>query len=452
MKDMQTLSIKRITGTSALRDAVATLCDGAYTLLEIGSDSPVKVISDAGMLRHCTGVLDGCPSAVMAYTDYRDVDAEGKATRHPLIGCHMGSVRDDFDFGHLAVVRTDALREALAGTGDYEFAGWYALRLALMRLGRLEHIPETLYSMEALPDIREGERQFDYVDPRNRAVQIDMEKAFTAHLALIGGLTGVPRTVDVTEGVFPVEASVIIPVRDRVRTVGDAVRSALSQKTDFPFNVIVVDNHSTDGTTELLRGLAAESGGRLVHIIPSEPWHGIGGCWNIGITAPECGRFAVQLDSDDIYSSSDTLAQIVALFRHDRCAMVVGSYELVDFDGKPIPPSLISHSEWTDDNGANNALRINGLGAPRAFFTPVARAIGFPDTSYGEDYAMGLAVSGMYRLGRIYHSLYLCRRWEGNSDAALSLERINANNVYKDWLRRCELERRIARNAGRKNR
>ena len=444
---MQKISIDRITGTEEIRRRLDEAGDGEYTLLEIGGEAAgVKVTADEGMLRRCLGVMRGCPEAVMVYTDYRDVDSCGGVTRHPLIDCHAGSVRDDFDFGFMAVARTAALRQAVAAAGEYRFAGWYAVRLALMRQGRIERIPEPLYSAELMPDEREGERQFDYVDPRNRAVQVDMEQAFTEHLGLTGALTGEARRADVDAGVFPVEASVIIPVRDRVRTVGDAVRSALGQVTDFPFNVIVVDNHSTDGTTELLQEMAASSGGRLVHIVPDVAWHGIGGCWNIGINASECGRFSVQLDSDDIYSGPDTLQQIVDLFRRERCAMVVGSYELVDFDGNPIPPGLISHSEWTDGNGANNALRINGLGAPRAFFTPVAREIGFPDTSYGEDYAMGLAISGEYRLGRIYHSLYLCRRWEGNSDASLSLERSNANNVYKDWLRKCEIEKRIERN------
>lgn len=446
---MNTIKFNRICSTADIARAISGLGADELTVMELGGGAAVKVTADDDFCRKGAGVLLGSRDAVIVYSDYRDLGADGSVTPHRLIDCHLGSVRDDMDFGYLAIARTQTLREAVAEVGEHEFAGWYGLRLALMRRGALERIPELLYSVASLPAEREGESQFDYVDPRNRGVQIDMERAFTEHLRMIGGLAQGQKCISPEAGEFPVEASVIIPVRNRVRTIADAVKSALGQQTDFSFNVIVVDNHSSDGTTELLRELSAGAGGRLVHLIPEEPWHGIGGCWNIGVRGVECGRYAVQLDSDDIYSGPDTLQQIVDLFRKERCAMVIGSYELVDFDGNPIPPGLISHSEWTDDNGANNALRINGLGAPRAFYTPVAREIGFPDTSYGEDYAMGLAISGEYRIGRIYTSLYLCRRWEGNSDASLTLERVNANNIYKDWLRRCELEKRMTRNSRR---
>ena len=306
------------------------------------------------------------------------------------------------------------------------------------------HIPEPLYTVEITDTRKSGEKQFDYVNPRNREVQVEMEQAFTHHLREIGAW--IPRSAALIDPsadghTFPVEASVVIPVRNRARTVADAVRSALAQQTLFDFNVIVVDNHSTDGTSEILGQLAREDS-RVVHIVPESRSLGIGGCGNVAVHAPQCGRYAVQLDSDDLYSGPDTLVKVVEKFRSERCAMVIGSYELVDFEGKPLPPGLIDHREWTDDNGANNALRINGLGAPRAFYTPVIRSIEFPDVSYGEDYAVGLRISRSYRIGRIYESLYLCRRWEGNSDAALSVERVNANNVYKDWLRAVEIAAR----------
>ncbi len=315
-----------------------------------------------------------------------------------------------------------------------------------MRRGRPFLLAETLYSAGPENKSEDSEAQFSYVDPRNRASQIEMEQVFTEHLKAIGAYLAPSqcRKTDVSRGEFPVEASVIIPVRNRCRTIRDAVRSALSQVTDFPFNVIVVDNRSDDGTAEILAEIAAEDPRLVVKSTASIPYPaiGIGGCWNIAICSEECGRFAIQLDSDDLYSSESVLTRIVGKFREEQCAMVVGSYTLTDFDGNTIPPGLIDHAEWTDGNGRNNALRINGLGAPRAFYTPVAREIRFPDTCYGEDYAMGLAISRSYRIGRIYESLYLCRRWEDNTDHALPLERINRNNLYKDSLRTAEILKR----------
>lgn len=381
--------------------------------------------------------------APIVYCDYID----GEET-HPLIDWQRGSVRDDFDFGHIVMVPTPLLRETVERmTGDYMAAGWYDLRLRLSLRGEPFHIAENLYTVTARTADSDGEAQFNYVDPRNRASQIEMEEVFTAYLKAINAYidpSGV-RDTDISEGDFPVEASVIIPVRNRRLTISDAVLSALSQQTDFSYNVIVVDNRSTDGTSEILAELAARH--PSLHVIDTATGRyqhlGIGGCWNMAIGSEMCGRFAIQLDSDDIYSGPDTLQQIVDTFRRERCAMVIGAYTLTDFDRNIIQPGLIDHAEWTDANGRNNALRINGLGAPRAFYTPVAREIGFPDTCYGEDYAMALAISRSHRIGRIYDSLYLCRRWSDNTDHGLSLERINRNNHYKDSLRTAEILTRI---------
>ncbi|QCD34713.1 glycosyltransferase family 2 protein [Muribaculum gordoncarteri] len=384
--------------------------------------------------------------ASVVYSDYYE-RRDGLLSPHRLIDCSRGGVlRDDFDFGHLMLVDSRALESALASVQrHYDYAAFYALRLALSRQGKVVHCPELLYASEGVSG---GGSQFDYVDPRNRAVQVEMEQACTEHLKAVGAwLEPEFRKVDLS-GSWPVEASVVIPVRNRVSTVADAVKSALSQEAPFRFNVIVVDNHSTDGTTEVVASIAAADD-RVIHIVPESDTLGIGGCWNRALTDSQCGKFAVQLDSDDVYSDTSVLTRIVDEFYRSNCAMVVGSYMLTDFDKNPIPPGVIDHREWTDANGRNNALRVNGLGAPRAFFTPVVRDILFPDTCYGEDYAMGLAVSREYRIGRIYDVLYLCRRWEGNSDASLSLDRLNANNLYKDTLRSWELEARINLNRDR---
>ncbi len=385
--------------------------------------------------------------AVMVYADHLSIQ-EGQTVRHPVIDYQEGSLRDDFDFGSLVLLSTHHLRlfAQQPSLPDYQYAGWYALRLFLSRQGLLFHLNEFLYTEQEYDLRASGEKQFDYVNPRNREVQVEMEKAVTAHLAEVGALvdTSRYRTINFSEEQFAFEASVVIPVFNRAKTICDAVDSALSQKANFRFNVIVVDNHSTDGTTELLKGYDNE---RLVHIIPTRNDLGIGGCWNVAVNDDRCGRFAVQLDSDDLYSSANTLQQVVDAFRKQNAAMVIGSYRMCDFDLNTLPPGLIDHREWTDDNGCNNALRINGLGAPRAFFTPLVRQIQFPNTSYGEDYALGLAFSRQYRIGRIYQELYLCRRWGGNSDAALSVEKVNANNLYKDRLRTMELKARQRLNA-----
>ena len=377
--------------------------------------------------------------ADMLYADHYEV-IDGQRKKHPVIDCQKGALRDDFDFGSVLVFRSASFRKAVrAMEEDYEWGALYDLRL---RMKKIVHVNEYLYTEIETDTRKSGEKQFDYVDPKNRAVQIEMEKVCTAHLKRIGAYLE-PKFKDVEfTGGFPVTASVVIPVYNRVKTVKDAVESALAQQCDFLFNVIVVDNHSNDGTTELLEEIAAKDD-RLVHIVPAKYDLGIGGCWNLAVHSEKCGEFAVQLDSDDVYSGPDTLTKIVNAFREQNCAMVVGTYHMTNFDMQPIPPGVIDHREWTEENGRNNALRINGLGARRAFWTPLLRQINLPNTSYGEDYALGLRISREYRIGRIYDVLYCCRRWEGNSDAALDIERVNANNLYKDRIRTWELEARL---------
>lgn len=387
------------------------------------------------------------PQCSMVYADhYKTI--KGERTPHPVIDHQLGSVRDDFDFGSLLMFRTDYLKRAIneiEAEKEYQHSALYALRLALSRYGELTHIREFLYTETEIDLRKSGEKQFDYVDPRNRQVQIEREEVFTRHLKKIGAyLKPSMMTVDLKEGEFSHEASIIIPVRNRARTINDAIRSVLEQETSFPFNLIIIDNHSTDGTSEIIEQYKNDN--RVIHLIPERTDLGIGGCWNLGINHPQCGRFAIQLDSDDLYSSPHTLQTIVDKFYKEQCAMVIGSYRMTDFTLQTLPPGVINHKEWTDENGHNNALRINGLGAPRAFFTPLLRKIRVPNTSYGEDYALGLAFSRQYRIGRIYDVLYLCRRWEGNSDAALSIEKINQNNNYKDSLRTLEIKLRQAMN------
>ena len=374
--------------------------------------------------------------ADMLYSDHYSV-IEGQRRKHPVIDCQEGALRDDFDFGSVLVFRSSSFKRAVRSmTEDYQWGALYDLRL---RMKKIVHVNEYLYTEVETDNRKSGQKQFDYVDPKNRQVQIEMEKICTAHLQRIGAwLPPTFKEVEFAPSDFPVTASVVIPVFNRVRTVKDAVESALAQKCDFAYNVIVVDNHSTDGTTELLEQMASEDK-RIVHLIPAKYDLGIGGCWNLAVHSESCGEFAVQLDSDDVYSGPDTLSKIVDAFHKQNCAMVVGTYQMTDFDMNPIPPGIIDHREWTEENGRNNALRINGLGAPRAFWTPLLRTINLPNTSYGEDYALGLRISREYRIGRIYDVLYCCRRWEGNSDAALDIDKVNANNLYKDRIRTWEL-------------
>ena len=418
--------------------SIAENAKADYALLQT---QPRQLLMGQGALERMLRVASDSDAA-MVYADHYDIIG-GERKDHPVIDYHLGSIRDDFDFGCLRLVKTSLLHEfaTQAGESDYQHAGLYALRLFLSRHGEIFHINEKLYTEEETDTRASGVKQFDYVNPRNREVQIEMEQAATAHLAEIGAKIDPSfyRRPDFNEQEFDVEASVVIPVFNREKTICDAVNSVLSQKASFKYNVIVVDNHSTDKTTELLQGFHDE---RLIHIIPERTDLGIGGCWNVAINDDRCGRFAVQLDSDDLYSSPKTLQQVVDAFYKQNAAMVIGSYRMCDFELNTLPPGLIDHAEWTDENGPNNALRINGLGAPRAFFTPLLRQVQFPNTSYGEDYALGLIFSRHYRIGRIFTELYLCRRWGGNSDAALSIDKINANNLYKDRLRTLEIRAR----------
>ena len=409
-----------------------------YTLLYIKDTEVVwGYLAEERMIQ----VMDNT-GAAMVYAD-RYVVKSGQTEKSPTIDYQFGSLRDDFDFGAVVMLRTSSLKEAASRmNADYRFAGFYDLRLKLSQKYELVHINEYLYT-EQERDLRlSGQKQFDYVDPRNRERQIEMEQACTEHLKEIGGyLKPLFKSVDFNQAAFTYEASVIIPVKNRVKTIADAIQSVLKQETEFPFNVIIVDNHSTDGTSELIESLATDQ--RVVHVVPERTDLGIGGCWNMGIHHPMCGKFAIQLDSDDLYSDEHTLSKMVNAFYEQQCAMVVGTYRMTDFDLNTLPPGIIDHREWTPENGRNNALRINGLGAPRAFFTPIIRQIGFPNTSYGEDYAVGLAISRHYQIGRVYDVVYLCRRWSGNSDAALNAFQVNANNLYKDRIRSWELQSRL---------
>lgn len=390
--------------------------------------------------------------AACVYSDYYCRKNE-ELVQMPLIDCFYGSIRDDFDFGSMVIYSLDSLNRCREQhpESQWKYSAFYELHLAQLRNKRrasIFHLREYLYTVDESDLRKSGEKQFDYVNPRNRDVQIEREQVALEHLRRIEAYipTYTIQEIDATKGSFEQEASVIIPVRNRVRTIADAVNSALSQVTTFPYNVIVVDNHSTDGTTESLNAIAQKDD-RLIVIKPERTDLGIGGCWSVAVNDERCGRFAVQLDSDDLYSGTDTLQRIVDKFYEERCAMVIGSYRMCNFNLETLPPGIIDHKEWTDDDGRNNALRINGLGAPRAFFVPQLRKIGVPNTSYGEDYALGLAFSRKYRIGRIYDELYLCRRWEGNSDAALSPEQVNRNNMYKDNLRTIEIVDRQNLNA-----
>lgn len=416
-----------------LKNSILSIEDAGFFFLTEASLQAGDIEWHLHAMERCqqVGLMTG---AGMVYSDYH---------QHPLIDYQYGSLRDDFDFGKVVWINTTAAKSVLNDIDDdLTFAAFYALRLALSRQFPIIHLKESLYRLLPQENIDKEARQFAYVDPRQRAYQIEMEQVCTQHLQAIGAyLPERSGRIDTQAGNFPVEASVIIPVRNRIKTIREAVLSALQQVCDFPFNVIVVDNHSSDGTREALEALAAEYP-QLQPLFPDREDLNIGGCWNYAIDSEHCGRYAIQLDSDDIYSNEHTLQKIVDLFRQEQCAMIVGSYRICNFKKETLPPGMIEHREWTAENGHNNALRINGLGAPRAFFTPLLRQLHLPNTSYGEDYAIGLAITRNYRLGRIYDELYLCRRWEDNSDADISLEKLNANNLYKDSLRSMEIKAR----------
>ena len=385
-------------------------------------------------------------NAGMVYSDYYEVK-ENKRSQHPVIDYQSGSLRDDFNFGSVLFYNSEALKEAASRmNGNYSFAGLYDLRLKVSENNPLFRVPEMLYTKVETDLRKSGQKQFDYVDPKNRKVQIEMEEAVTEHLKNIDGYLE-PKFDEVKfdEENFEVEASVIIPVKNRAKTVGDAIESVLKQVTKFKFNLIVVDNYSDDGTSEIIKGFA-DKDDRVVRLVPARKDLGIGGCWNEAVHSKYCGKFSVQLDSDDIYADENTIQTVVDAFYEQKCGMVVGTYKMTNFKLEEIPPGIIDHKEWTPDNGRNNALRINGLGAPRAFYTPLLRKIKIPNTSYGEDYAVGLAISRNYQIGRIYHPIYMCRRWEGNSDAALDVAKMNAHNTYKDRIRTIELTARINKN------
>lgn len=432
--------------TSEGLKAIIEAADHPYFLL---STSPWLPEPGAYALERMMQVADDT-GAVLLYADY--YKRENQTLKpHPLNDYQVGSLRDDFDFGPLMLVRTATAKALMHGlTPHLQAAALYDLRLALSRSGPIVHLNEYLYTHDETNTSNQETRQFAYVDPKNRTVQLEMEAVCTQHLKEIGAwLPPITDCPDFEGDAFSVEASVIIPVRNRIRTIADAIDSVLSQEASFPFNLIVIDNHSTDGTTALIAD-RAQKDPRIVHLIPARNDLGIGGCWQAGINHQACGRFAVQLDSDDVYSNNQTLATIVNAFYTQRCAMLVGSYRMCNFQLETIPPGIIDHKEWTPENGHNNALRINGLGAPRAFHTPTLRAIGIPNTSYGEDYALGLRLSRRWKIGRIYEVLYLCRRWEDNTDAAIDHQKLNAFNHYKDQLRSIELVARQRMNAEKK--
>jgi hypothetical protein len=425
----------RVCGTADIRKIAAECGDEKYVLICLRDN--IKWVHYG--LERMVQVADDT-NAAMAYSDRFNPEPA------PVIDYQSGALRDDFDFGSVMLWRVATLRQAVAEMDvDYQYAGLYDLRLRVSRHGALVHIPEFLY-YEVETDLRKsGEKLFDYVDPKNRAVQVEMEQCVTAHLKAIGGFLA-PRfkDVDLKAGDFEYEASVVIPCRNRVRTIGDAIRSAINQKVRAPYkyNVIVVDDNSVDGTVDIIKSF----GDQIIYIAQDPTWHAIGGNWNAALHHPKCGRFALQLDSDDTYSDEHTVQRFIDAFHEQNCAMVVGTYRMTDIDGNPLPPGVIDHREWTPDNGRNNALRINGLGAPRGFYTPLLRELNFPTTKYGEDYAVGLRVSREYRIGRIYEVMYNCRRWDDNSDANCDIIAMNRNNWYKDRLRTWELEARIALN------
>jgi len=429
-----------INNTDVFRKIYAE-CATGFILMLIGD---VEISIDEKALSRFIEVAKAS-SAGLVYSDYYEL-SDNSTIKHPTIDYQKGSVRDDFEFGPVILLKKDSVKKFSNQNYNYKFAGLYSLRLSVSEDYPIVRIPEYVYTASRLDLRKSGEKLFDYVDPQNRNVQIEMERAATFHLKQIGAyLPPVEEFTDLSSKEFKYEASVIIPVKNREKTIEDAVQSALKQETEFSYNVIVVDNHSSDSTTQIIKDFAKKEN-RIVHIVPESTDLGIGGCWNEAILNSQCGKFAVQLDSDDLYLNEHILQKIVNKFYQDKCAMIIGSYKLTDFNMKEIPPGVIDHKEWTDENGLNNALRINGLGAPRAFYTPVIREIKFPNVSYGEDYAVALAILREYKIGRIYEPLYICRRWEGNTDADLTIEQQNENDYYKDGIRTTEILERQKKN------
>ena len=439
LNNCELVQVEEFGSCSTIRH-IAKLVQSDFALLALG-DAVIEL--GQGAIERLVQVAEFTDSP-MVYADYMEMK-DGKLSAHPLIHYQPGSLRDDFNFGPVRFYRAEVLKAFRYENYEMlKYGGKYALRLRASRMGELVHIPEYLFTKVETDTRTSGEIQFDYVKSAARERQLEFEQVCTTHLRDIGALLLAPFPETIFSENFKTEASIIIPVRNRVKTIRDAVVSALIQKTSFRFNLIVVDNYSTDGTSEILKSYAEQ--GKLIHIVPERNDLGIGGCWNEAIFHPECGKFSVQLDSDDLYVNENTLQTIVDKFYEDNCAMVIGSYRMTDFNLEEIPPGVIDHGEWTDDNGPNNALRINGLGAPRAFYTPVLRKIRVPNVSYGEDYALGLAISGKYKIGRVYQALYLCRRWDDNTDNSLDVAKMNAHNLYKDRIRTFELQARIQRN------
>lgn len=439
INDCEVLVIEEFSSCSTIRQ-IAKLVQAEYALLAL--DGQVLELGQ-GAIERLVQVAENT-EAPMVYADYLEIKNDIQSI-HPVIDYQLGSLRDDFNFGPVRFYRTGVLKAFRYENYEMlKYAGSYALRLRASRMGELVHVPECLFSVVETDTRASGVKQFDYVKAAARERQVEMEQVCTAHLRDIGALLLAPFPETILDAQFETEATVVIPVRNREKTIREAIISVLIQKTSFPFNLIVVDNHSTDSTSKITEEYAVA--GKLIHIIPERKDLGIGGCWNEAVFHSQCGKFVVQLDSDDMYLDENTLQIMIDKFYEENCAMVIGSYRMVNFDLKKIPPGVIDHREWTDDNGPNNALRINGLGAPRAFYTPILRELRVPNVSYGEDYALGLAISGKYKIGRIYQPIYLCRRWEDNSDAELDITRQNAHDFYKDRIRTFELQSRILRN------
>ncbi len=446
----EVIKVKNLNSSATIK-AIAEKADADYVLLYTKYNT-LKFAPFA--IERFVKIADDSQSS-MCYADHYNVTEKG-AVKAPVIDYQFGALRDDFDFGSVILYCGKCFKKAAeAMKADYEFAGLYDHRLKLSQIGKLTHINEYLYSDVELDTRKSGEKIFDYVDPKNRGRQIEMEAACTEHLKEIGGYLAPTKVVDGKEvpnfkhiefnrGEFEVEATVMIPVRNRIRTIRDAIKSVLNQKCDFKFNLMVVDNFSTDGTREAIDEFKDDP--RLIHIIADYYDMGIGGYWNLAAHHEKAGKFIVQLDSDDMYKDENTLATMVGAFYEQNVAMVVGTYIMTDIDCNMIAPGIIDHKEWTPENGRNNALRINGLGAPRAFYTPVLRDVKIPNTSYGEDYALGLNISRTYQIGRVYTPVYMCRRWDDNSDASLDVVKMNNNNLYKDRVRTWELEARVAMN------